>query len=213
MARYTDASCRLCRREGCKLYLKGSKCYSSDNKCPFERRSFAPGQHGNVAGGKKKSSEYGVQIREKQKVKRYYGVLEKQFRNYFELAEKKPGITGENLLVLLESRLDNVVYRMGLGASRAEARQLVRHGHFTVNGAKVNIPSYRINDGDVIKLATKPNDIKCLETILSATNGRLVPSWLEYDKDNFAAKVLCMPKREDIDFEIKEHLIVELYSK
>ena len=210
MARYTDASCRLCRREGCKLMLKGTKC--TTEKCPFERRKTVPGQHGNTQG-KKKSSEYGVQIREKQKVKRYYGILEKQFRNYFELAEKKPGITGENLLILLESRLDNVVYRMGLGVSRAEARQLVRHGHFTVNGKKVNIPSYRISEGDEIKLATKSSEIKCLDDIISATNGHPVPSWLNYDKDNFCATVASMPKRDEIDFEIKEHLIVELYSK
>ncbi len=210
MARYTDASCRLCRREGCKLFLKGEKCYSTN--CPYEKRNTAPGQHG-VIQGKKKTSEYGVQIREKQKVKRYYGVLEKQFRNYFELASKKKGITGENLLILLESRLDNVVYRMGLGASRAEARQLVRHGHFKVNGKKVNIPSFRVSEGDVVELASKSRDIKCLDEILSATSGRLAPSWLECDRDQYSAKVVTAPKREDIDFEIKEHLIVELYSK
>ncbi|MBP5312313.1 MAG: 30S ribosomal protein S4 [Clostridia bacterium] len=210
MARYTDASCRLCRREGCKLFLKGEKCYSAN--CPFEKRNQAPGQHGAMQA-RKKTSEYGVQIREKQKVKRYYGILEKQFRNYFELASKKKGITGENLLILLESRLDNVVYRMGLGASRAEARQLVRHGHFTVNGRKVNIPSFRVSAGDVVELAAKSRDIKCLDDILAATNGRLVPEWLDYNKDNFSAKVVTAPKREDIDFEIKEHLIVELYSK
>lgn len=208
MARYTDASCRLCRREGCKLFLKGSRCYGE--KCAIERAANIPGQHGDPKG-KKKSSEYGLQIREKQKVKRYYGVLEKQFRNYFELASKKQGITGENLLVLLESRLDNVVYRMGLGVSRAQARQLVTHGHFTVNGKKVNIPSYRVAVGDVIAL--KANDIKNLEVILDTTSGRIAPEWLEADKDNNSAKVVAMPKRSDIDFEIEEHLIVELYSK
>ncbi|MBP5311283.1 MAG: 30S ribosomal protein S4 [Clostridia bacterium] len=210
MARYTDASCRLCRREGCKLFLKGEKCFSAH--CPFEKRNQAPGQHG-AAQVRKKSSEYGVQIREKQKVKRYYGVLEKQFRNYFELASKKKGVTGENLLVLLESRLDNVVYRIGLGQSRAEARQLVRHGHFTVNGKKVDIPSFRVAEGDVIAIAQNSREIKCLEDIVSTTSGRLVPSWLDYDRDNYSAKVVSAPKREDIDFDIKEHLIVELYSK
>lgn len=208
MARYTDASCRLCRREGCKLFLKGDKCFGE--KCPYEKRKTVPGQHG-ATQMKKKSSEYGLQIREKQKVKRYYGVLEKQFRNYFEVAEKKPGITGENLLVLLERRLDNVVYRMGLGVSRAEARQLVRHSHFTVNGKKVNIPSYLISAGDEIKLVD--TDMKCLESVLDSTSGRIVPAWLDYNKDNYTAKVVELPKRDDIDFEIKEHLIVELYSK
>ncbi len=210
MARYTDASCRLCRREGCKLFLKGGRCYTE--KCAFERRNSAPGQHG-APQGKKKSSEYGVQIREKQKVKRYYGVLEKQFRNYFEAAAKKPGITGENLLILLERRLDNVVYRMGLAASRAEARQLVRHGHFTVNGKKVNIPSFAVSENDIVALCEKSRDINCLEAILDMASGRIVPEWLDYDKDNFTAKVVSLPKRSDIDFEIKEHLIVELYSK
>ncbi len=210
MARYTDASCRLCRREGCKLFLKGEKCFSAN--CPFEKRNQAPGQHG-ANQARKKTSEYGVQIREKQKVKRYYGVLEKQFRNYFELASKKKGVTGENLLILLESRLDNVVYRIGLGQSRAEARQLVRHGHFTVNGKKVDIPSYRVSEGDVIAIAKNSREMKCLDDIVSTTSGRLVPSWLEYDRDNYSAKVVAAPKREDIDFEIKEHLIVELYSK
>lgn len=210
MARYTDASCRLCRREGCKLFLKGGRCYS--DKCAFERRKTVPGQHGALQG-KKKSSEYGLQIREKQKVKRYYGVLEKQFRNYFEKASRQQGIAGENLLILLERRLDNVVYRLGLGASRAEARQLVRHGHFTVNGKKVNIPSFAVSENDVIELCDNSKDIKCLETILDATSGRLVPAWLDYDKEKFAAKVTALPKRDDIDFDIKEHLIVELYSK
>jgi len=210
MARYTDASCRLCRREGCKLYLKGERCTSE--KCSFEKRKTVPGQHGALQG-KKKSSEYGVQVREKQKVKRYYGILEKQFRNYFESAEKKPGITGENLLILLERRLDNVVYRMGLGVSRAEARQLVRHGHFTVNGNKINIPSYSISEGDVIELCEKSKEIKCLEGILDATNGKTIPEWLDFDKEKFSAKVVSLPKRESIDFEIEEHLIVELYSK
>lgn len=209
MARYTDASCRLCRREGCKLFLKGDRCQSE--KCSFDRRKEKiPGQHADTQG-KKKSSEYGLQIREKQKVKRYYGVLEKQFRNYFELAAKKPGITGENLLILLERRLDNVVYRMGLGVSRAEARQFVRHAHFTVNGKKVNIPSYLVSEGDVIELADK--EMKCIEGITDSTSGRHVPEWLDYDAEKFTAKVAQLPKREDVDFNISEHLIVELYSK
>ena len=208
MARYTDASCRLCRREGTKLFLKGSRCYTG--KCAFERRASAPGQHGQ---SRKKVSEYGVQLREKQKVKRYYGVLEKQFRNYFELASKKSGVTGEYLLMLLERRLDNVVYRMGLGASRAEARQLVRHGHFTVNGKRVDIPSYSVSEGDVVALCGKSRSIKCLETILDATNGRLVPAWIDFDSDKIAATITALPQRTDIDFDIKEHLIVELYSK
>lgn len=208
MARYTDASCRLCRREGTKLFLKGSRCYTG--KCAFERRASAPGQHGQ---SRKKVSEYGVQLREKQKVKRYYGVLEKQFRNYFELANKKSGITGEYLLMLLERRLDNVVYRMGLGASRAEARQLVRHGHFTVNGKRVDIPSYSVSEGDVVALCAKSRSIKCLDPILDATSGRLVPAWIDFDRDKISATITALPQRTDIDFDIKEHLIVELYSK
>ncbi len=208
MARYTDASCRLCRREGTKLFLKGARCYSG--KCAFERRASAPGQHGQA---RKKVSEYGVQTREKQKVKRYYGILEKQFRNYFELANKKSGITGENLLVLLERRLDNVVYRMGLGVSRAEARQLVRHGHFTVNGKRVDIPSYSISEGDVVALCEKSRSIKCLEPIMEVTSGRIIPAWIDFDADKISGTITALPKREDIDFDIKEHLIVELYSK
>ena len=206
MARYTGAVCRLCRREGTKLYLKGDRCYS--DKCSIKVRQYAPGQHGQ---GRKKLSEYGLQLREKQKAKRYYGVLESQFRHYFELAEKKAGITGENLLSLLESRLDNVAYRLGFGMSRAEARQLVRHGHFTVNGKKVNIPSYLVKVGSVIELKDKSRSLDKFKSSLEANASRVVPKWLEMS--NNVAKVVAEPAREDIDLPIEEHLIVELYSK
>jgi small subunit ribosomal protein S4 len=208
MARYTGAVCRLCRREGAKLYLKGDRCYS--DKCSFNQRQFAPGQHGQ---GRKKLSEYGLQLREKQKAKRYYGVLEKQFRHYFELAEKKQGITGENLLGLLETRLDNVAYRLGFGTSRAEARQIVRHGHITVNGKRVNIPSFLVSVGDVIAVAEKSRAKDSMKAILESTSGKAVPKWLDLNKDTAEAKVVTAPARDDIDIEIAEHLIVELYSK
>ena len=208
MARYTGASCRLCRREGTKLFLKGARC--SSDKCALSKRTSAPGQHGQA---KKKQSEYGLQLREKQKAKRYYGVLEKQFRNYFELASKKPGITGENLLVLLERRLDNVVYRMGLGSSRAEARQLVRHGHFTVNGKKVNIPSYLVSANDVVAVCEKSASLECLKANLDETDGRIIPAWIDFDADKLTANITALPTRADVDFEFEEHLIVELYSK
>ncbi len=210
MARYTDASCRLCRREGEKLFLKGTRCYT--DKCALSRpkRSYAPGQHGMA---KKKQSEYCLQLREKQKTKRYYGVLEKQFHGYFELANKKKGVTGENLLAILETRLDNVVYRMGLGSSRAEARQFVRHGFFTVNGKAVNIPSYLVSAGDVIEVTDKYKSNDRLQAILDVTAGRAIPAWLSVDREKMTATVANLPKREDIDFPVQEHLIVELYSK
>lgn len=210
MARYTDASCRLCRREGEKLFLKGTRCYTE--KCALSRpkRSYAPGQHGMA---KKKQSEYCLQLREKQKTKRYYGVLEKQFHGYFELANKKKGVTGENLLAILETRLDNVVYRMGLGSSRAEARQFVRHGFFTVNGKAVNIPSYLVSAGDVIEVTDKYKSNDRLQAILDVTAGRAIPAWLSVDREKMTATVANLPKREDIDFPVQEHLIVELYSK
>ena len=208
MARYTGAVCRLCRREGMKLFLKGERCYS--DKCSIKRRQYAPGQHGQ---GRKKLSEYGLQLREKQKAKRYYGVLENQFRHYFELAEKKQGITGENLLSILETRLDNVAYRLGFGLSRAEARQLVRHGHITVNGKKVNIPSYLISVGDVIAVKDASKGSEKIKAVLEATSGKLIPKWLDLNKDTAEAKVIASPARDDIDIEIAEHLIVELYSK
>lgn len=208
MARYTGAVCRLCRREGTKLYLKGERCYT--DKCSIKKRQYAPGQHGQ---GRKKLSEYGVQLREKQKARRYYGILEGQFRHYFELAEKKQGITGENLLSILETRLDNVAYRLGIGTSRAEARQLVRHGHVTVNGKKVNIPSFLVSVGDVIALKEASRGSEKIKAVLESTSGRAVPKWLDYNRDTLEAKVIAAPAREDIDLEIAEHLIVELYSK
>jgi len=208
MARYTDASCKLCRREGEKLYLKGERCYS--DKCAIARRAYAPGQHGQQ---RKKLSEYGIQLREKQKVRRYYGILEAQFRNYFEMAEKKKGKTGENLLQILETRLDNTVYRLGLATSRAEARILVSHGHFTVNGKKVNIPSYLVKEGDVIAVKERSRGLEKLKSNIEATGGRVIPKWLEFDPDAMTGKVVALPQREDIDLPISEHLIVELYSK
>lgn len=206
MARYTGPSCRLCRREGQKLYLKGERCYT--DKCAISRRGYAPGQHGQ---GRKKISNYGLQLREKQKAKRFYGLLETQFRAYFEKAEKQAGITGENLLSILETRLDNVVYRLGFAASRKEARQLVRHGHFTVNGKKVDIPSYLVAVGDVIKVKEKSvSSPKFKEMAETATN---VPNWLEANVESLEGKVVSLPTREDIDIPIAEHLIVELYSR
>ncbi|MGI6574353.1 MAG: 30S ribosomal protein S4 [bacterium] len=208
MARYSGPVCRLCRREGIKLYLKGDKCYT--DKCPVTRRNYAPGQHGQ---GRKKFSEYGLQLREKQKARRFYGILEKQFSRYYQLASKQKGITGENLLVLLETRLDNVVYRLGFASSRAEARQLVRHGHFAVNGRKVNIPSFRVKVGDIVALRAKNNDSVKIKEILEAAEDKTSPAWLERDVQNVAGRVLRLPTREDIDVPVEEHLIVELYSK
>jgi len=208
MARYTDAVCRLCRREGQKLFLKGDRCYTE--KCALNRRAYAPGMHGQ---GRSKISEYGTQLREKQKAKRYYGVLESQFRNYFELASKKKGKTGENLLSLLETRLDNVVYRLGFAMSRAEARQLVIHGHFTVNGRKVNIPSYLVKPGMVVAVKEASRSLDKFKSSVEANSFRQPPKWLEYDAANMTAKVVSEPAREDIDLPIEEQLIVELYSK
>lgn len=208
MARYTDAVCRLCRREGQKLFLKGDRCYT--DKCGVTRRTYPPGQHGQ---GRKKNSEYGLQLREKQKAKRYYGVLEKQFSGYFDMATKHKGVTGENLLSILESRLDNVVYRLGFAMSRAEARQLVRHGHFIVNGRKVNIPSFLVKPGMVITLKESSRSLEKIKSSIEANSFRQVPKWLDYDANNQIAKVTALPAREDIDFPVEEHLIVELYSK
>ena len=206
MARYTDANCKLCRREGQKHFLKGERCYST--KCAIERRNYAPGQHGQA---RKKQSEYGLQLREKQKAKRFYGVPETQFRNTFEKAENKKGQTGENLMIALETRLDNVVFRLGFAASRKEARQLVTHGHFTVNGKKANIPSMEVKAGDVIKVKEKSQSSPKFKEIkeMSIT----VPSWMTVDVEKLEGKVVAMPRREDIDTPIAEHLIVELYSK
>ena len=208
MARYTEAVCRLCRREGQKLFLKGDRCYSG--KCAIEKRAYAPGQHGQ---SRKKLSEYGLQLREKQKAKRFYGVLEGQFAHYYELAEKKAGVTGENLLQILESRLDNVIYRLGFGLSRAEARQLVVHGHFLVNGKKVDIPSYLVKEGDVITIKETSRSLPKIKAIIEATEGKNIPEWLDLDRNTLQGKVVTLAKRSDIDLEVEEHLIVELYSK
>ena len=210
MAKYTGPACRLCRREGTKLMLKGDKCVS--NKCPLLRREKAPGQHG-MANGRKRTKEYGLQLREKQKAKRYYGILEKQFKNYFIKADKKEGQTGENLLTLLERRLDNVVYRMGMAESRREARQLVLHGHFTVNGKRVDIPSYIVNLNDVVAVKESSRKSEKIKSLVENISGRVIPGWLSVDKENAVATVAALPKREDIDFPFEEHLIVELYSK
>ncbi|MBQ3114615.1 MAG: 30S ribosomal protein S4 [Clostridia bacterium] len=208
MARYTGPVCRLCRREGEKLYLKGERCYTA--KCGINKRNYAPGQHGQ---GRKKLSGYGMQLREKQKARRYYGVLESQFAKYFEMANKKAGVTGENLLSILESRLDNVIYRLGFGTSRPESRQLVLHGHFTVNGKKVNIPSYLVKPGDVIAIKEGSQSSAKIKDVLEVTASRAVPKWLDLDKNTLTAKVLAEAARDDIDLPIEEHLIVELYSK
>jgi len=208
MARYTDASCRLCRREGDKLFLKGERCYT--NKCAVSRRAYAPGQHGQQ---KKKLSEYGVQLREKQKARRFYGVLESQFRKYFDMASTGKGITGEKLLQILETRLDNAVFRLGLATSRPEARQLVRHGHFTVNGQKVNIPSYLLKVGDVVAVADKSKSSPKMKSVAEIAGGKVIPKWLEFNGETLVGKIVALPSREDIDLPIREHLIVELYSK
>ena len=209
MARYTGAVCRQCRREGQKLFLKGDRCYT--DKCAIDRRGYAPGQHGNARN--KKLSEYGLQLREKQKARRYYGVLESQFRKYYEMANAQKGVTGENLLSILESRLDNVVYRLGFAMSRPEARQLVRHGHFTINGKKVDIPSYLVKPGEVIALRESSRSVDKFKASLEANGSRKAPKWLEFDQNALSAKVVAAPARDDIDLPIEEHLIVELYSK
>lgn len=210
MARYTGADCRLCRREGCKLYLKGSKCYSG--KCVFAAGEFPvpPGQHGQ---GRKKQSGYSVQLREKQKAKRYYGLLEKQFSMYYDKADKMRGVTGENMLVLIERRLDNTVYRLGFGVSRDMARQLVNHGHFTVNGKNVDIPSYQVKVGDVIAVKENKRELTLWKDFVNQNTAN-IPKWLTFDAATLTGTVIALPERADIvDIEIKEHLIVELYSK
>ncbi|HHW11545.1 MAG TPA: 30S ribosomal protein S4 [Firmicutes bacterium] len=210
MARYIGAVCKICRREGEKLFLKADRCLS--DKCSFNRRSYPPGQHGE-GQARRKLSEYGLQLREKQKCRRIYGLLETQFRRYFEMAERKKGITGENLLQLLETRLDNVVYRLRLAGSRREARQLVRHGFFRVNDRKVNIPSYQVKPGDVITLKENANKSPLIKGILEANDGKNIPEWLELDTNNWTARVVSIPTREQIDVPVQEHLIVELYSR
>ncbi|MGV8057375.1 MAG: 30S ribosomal protein S4 [Smithellaceae bacterium] len=209
MARYTDSSCRLCRREGLKLFLKGDRCYSE--KCAFERRGYAPGQHGQ--SHKKQASDYGVQLREKQKLKRMYRLLEKQFRGYFEKADQLKGITGTNLLVLLERRMDNMVFRIGFSNSRDEARQLVTHGHFLVNGKPVNIPSYLLKAGDVITVKEGSRKITRILEAMETVTRRGVPQWLALDKENFNASIKMLPVREDLTMPVQEQLVVELYSK
>lgn len=208
MARYTGADCRLCRREGIKLFLKGDRCYS--DKCGVERRPFPPGQAGKK---RPRDSEYRVQLREKQKAKRTYGVLEKQFRTYYELASRQQGKSGENLLRLLESRLDNVVYRLGFAASRDEARQAVRHNHILVNGRRVNIPSYRIRPGDAVAVADKARNMSVVKAAIISSARVEVPAWLQVDVEKLQGKVLSLPTRDQIDCPVREQLIVELYSK
>jgi small subunit ribosomal protein S4 len=207
MARYTESVCRLCRREGAKLFLKGDRCYSG--KCAVTKRQVPPGQHGQ---SRRKMSEYGTQLREKQKVKRAYGVLESQFHKYFEMAEKMKGITGENLLSLLERRLDNTCFRLGIGDSRAQARQMVTHGHVLVNGKKVDIPSYIVKEGEVITVCERSASKEYFKNLKEAGE-KTMPKWLEFDLSTLTGKVLALPDRDDIDLTIEEHLIVELYSK
>lgn len=207
MAKYTGSDCRQCRRENAKLFLKGDKCYSA--KCPYTLRPVIPGQHG---AGRKKVSEYGTQLREKQKVKRIYGLLEKQFRLTFERAEKQKGATGENMLILLERRLDNVVYRLGLGKSRSQARQIVNHGHITVNGRKVNIPSFVVKAGDVIAVKENKRSNSYFKAVSESVKLNL-PAWLTYDPEKMEGKVVSLPQRSDIDASISENMIVELYSR
>ncbi len=209
MARYTGASCRLCRRENLKLFLKGDRCYG--DKCSFERRPYAPGQHGQRRGGK--FSDYQLQLREKQKVKRIYGVLERQFRKYYYHAEKQKGITGTNLLLLLVCRFDNTIYRMGFANSRNQARQLIRHNHFLINNNRVNIPSYQVKVGDTVEVKQGSRDATSISGAMETVIRRGIPSWIELEKENFKGKLLAFPNREDLTMPIQEQLIIELYSK
>ncbi|MEK6678667.1 MAG: 30S ribosomal protein S4 [Nitrospirota bacterium] len=209
MARYIGAECKLCRREGVKLFLKGERCYKE--KCAFERRSYAPGQHGQSR--KAKVSEYSTQLREKQKLKRVFGVLERQFKNYFKKAEMAKGITGENLLQFLVRRLDNIVYEMGFASSRVQARQFVRHGHISVNSRRVNIPSYLVKSGDVIEVNEKSRQLEGIKAAVAAGEGRSIPQWLEVDRPNFKGSLVSLPTREEIMLPVSEHLVVELYSR
>ena len=208
MARYTGPVCRMCRREKEKLFLKGEKCYS--DKCPITKGAKVPGQHG---ASRKKATGYGIQFREKQKVRRYYGILEKQFELYFDIATKKEGVTGDNLLRLCESRLDNVVYRLGFAMSRAEAKQLINHGHFLVNGKKVDIPSYILEVGDVIDIKESSKESTKIKAVLAANDQKPIPSWLDLDKNTYTGRVADRPDPAGIDLPIEVHLIVELYSK
>lgn len=208
MARYCDSVCTTCRREGMKLFLKGDRCYT--DKCAFERRAYAPGQHGQQ---RRKLSDYGVQLREKQRAKQIYGLLERQFRGYVRMAERMKGVTGENLLLLLERRLDNVVYRLGFASSRSQARQLVQHGHFSVNGRRVTIPSYLVREGDAVQVLEKSRAVQSIVESIEAVERRGVPEWLLLDKQSFEGKFMTLPSREQLVTPIQEHLIVELYSK
>jgi small subunit ribosomal protein S4 len=208
MARYKEASCRLCRREGAKLYLKGDRCYSE--KCAYTRKAYPPGDHGQ---GRQKITEYGMQLREKQKARRIYGVLEKQFKRYFKEADRRKGVTGEILLQILESRLDNMIYRMGLARSRTDARQLLRHGHYMVNGRKVDIPSFLTRTGDVIAVREKSKNSSFFKEIAEWGAAQGTVSWLEVDRENMSGKVIRLPSRDELDIPITEHLIVELYSR
>lgn len=208
MGRYLGPVCRLCRREGMKLFLKGEKCFTP--KCPIERRSYAPGMHGQL---RRKVSDYGIRLREKQRAKRVYGILERQFRRHFEEAERRAGATGENLLQILETRLDNVVYRLGFADSRAQARQLVRHGHFEVNGRKTDIPSFQVKPGDVISVRDRSRSLEYFKMVAEELKRKQVPSWLSLDPLAMAGRVLALPRREEIDAQINENLIVEFYSR
>lgn len=209
MARYREAVCRLCRREGIELYLKGDRCFT--DKCSIKRRGYPPGQHGQRR--MKKHSDYGVQLREKQKARRIYGLLEKQFHNYFVKADRMKGKTGDNLLILLERRLDNVVYKLGFAVTRRESRQLVRHGHFLVKGRRVNIPSYLVRPGDIVELRERSRKIPSVNDSLDAVARKGIPAWLELERDSFRGNVMAIPARTDISEPIQEQLIVELYSK
>jgi len=212
MARYIGPSCKLCRREGAKLYLKGEKCYTG--KCPFERRSYPPGQHGkDTSFRRRKLSDYAVQLREKQKVRRIYGVLERQFRRYFREAERRSGLTGENLLIVLETRLDNVVYRLGLADSRSQARQLVGHGHFMVNARKTNIPSFLVSTNDVVAVRVESRRSKYFKERKELLGKRAVPTWLSLNEESLDARMLALPTRQEIDVPVEEQLIVEFYSR
>lgn len=208
MGRYKGSVCRLCRREGLKLFLKAERCYT--DKCAIDRKAYGPGQHGKY---RRKVSEYGLQLREKQKARRYYGIMEKQFRNYFRKAEQKKGVTGENLLQILESRLDNIVYRLGFAGSRNEARQFITHGHFRINGKKVNIPSYLTKPGDEISVREKSRGTLRFKDLWETAGQRALPDWLELDIDNWKGRVIRIPSRDEIDVPVSEHLIVELYSR
>ncbi len=208
--RYTGPVCRLCRREGEKLYLKGDKCYT--DKCPVQRRAYAPGQHGQ-GQTRRKQSEYGLQLRTKQRLRRIYGVSEKQLRNYYDAAARKRGITGEILIQTLEFRLDNIVFRYGIGSSRAQARQLVMHGHITVNGKKVDIPSYQVKVGDTIAVRERSRNLDIIKMNMEAASGRSIPEWLDFDVEKLEGQVQAIPAREQIDIPVEEHLIVEFYSR